>query len=43
VTPGENVLAAEWFPMTALPFVADMAHDGWAGEVLARVSAGASD
>jgi ADP-ribose pyrophosphatase YjhB (NUDIX family) len=41
VTPGENLLAAEWFPTTALPSEADMAHDGWAGEVLARVSAGA--
>jgi ADP-ribose pyrophosphatase YjhB (NUDIX family) len=34
VRGGENVAAAEWFPLGALPDDAEMAHEGWAREVL---------
>jgi ADP-ribose pyrophosphatase YjhB (NUDIX family) len=35
--PGENVAAAEWFALDALPPPVEQAHDGWAGEVLEHV------
>jgi ADP-ribose pyrophosphatase YjhB (NUDIX family) len=34
VVPGDNVLAAEWFPLSALPSDEEMAHDGWGKQVL---------
>jgi ADP-ribose pyrophosphatase YjhB (NUDIX family) len=34
---GDNVAAAEWFPLDALPRAEDVAHHGWALEVLGRV------
>ncbi len=34
---GDNITAAEWFPLDALPAAADVAHHGWGLEVLARV------
>ena len=34
VVPGDNVLAAEWFPITALPRDEQMAHEGWGRQVL---------
>ena len=37
VTPGANVSAIEWFPLSELPDAKDVAHDGWALEVLRRV------
>ena len=36
-TPGANVAAAEWFDLNRLPDSADVAHEGWALEVLQRV------
>ena len=35
--PTGNVAAAEWFSLDALPPAVEQAHDGWAGETLARV------
>lgn len=32
--PGENTLAAEWFPLDSLPPASEVAHHGWALEVL---------
>src|SRR5919204_437759 len=32
-----NVAAAEWFPIDSLPDAAEIAHHGWAREVLGRV------
>src|SRR5439155_24451364 len=37
VTVGPNVLAAQWFPLNGLPVVAEMAHEGWARDVLQRM------
>jgi len=37
VAPGDNVLAAEWFPISALPPDEEMAHHGWGREVLETV------
>jgi ADP-ribose pyrophosphatase YjhB (NUDIX family) len=39
IVPGENVAAAEWFALSALPDAADVAHEGWALDVLAKVQA----
>ena len=39
VTPGDNVLAAEWFPTAALPPDEEMAHDGWGKQVLGTILA----
>jgi ADP-ribose pyrophosphatase YjhB (NUDIX family) len=36
--PGSNVAAAAWFQLDALPPPADLAHDGWAAETLARLA-----
>jgi hypothetical protein len=35
--PGVNIAAAEWFPLDALPAAADVAHHGWALEVIPKV------
>ena len=43
VVPGDNVLAAEWFPITALPRDQEMAHDGWGKEVVNTILAAGSD
>jgi ADP-ribose pyrophosphatase YjhB (NUDIX family) len=37
VAGGANVSAIEWFPLSRLPDAQDVAHDGWALEVLGRV------
>jgi len=34
MSPGANVLAAEWFPTSAMPADEQMAHDGWGKQVL---------
>jgi len=39
IIPGENVAAAEWFPLAALPAAREVAHEGWALDVLAQVQA----
>ena len=39
IVPGENVAGAEWFPLTALPRAGEVAHEGWALDVLATVQA----
>ena len=38
VHPGENVKDAEWFPLAALPEAGEVAHHGWARDVLARIA-----
>jgi ADP-ribose pyrophosphatase YjhB (NUDIX family) len=38
IVRGANVEVAEWYPLAALPGAADVAHDGWAVEVLNRIS-----
>jgi len=43
IAPGENVAAAEWFPLAALPDPRDVAHDGWGLDVLERIRRPASD
>ena len=37
--PGENVCAAEWFPLEALPDRAEVAHHGWALDVIEKMRA----
>lgn len=37
VTAGTNVLAAQWFPLDGLPASTEMAHEGWALDVLQRM------
>jgi len=37
---GDNVAAAAWFPLDSLPPAADVAHHGWALEVLHRMGVG---
>jgi ADP-ribose pyrophosphatase YjhB (NUDIX family) len=39
VRPGDNVAAAEWFPIESLPDGAELAHHGWARDVLGRILA----
>ena len=39
IRSGENVLAAEWFALGALPEASEMAHEGWGLEVAQRVLA----
>jgi hypothetical protein len=34
---GENVALAEWFPLDSLPDASEVAHHGWALDVLARL------
>jgi ADP-ribose pyrophosphatase YjhB (NUDIX family) len=34
---GDNVAAAEWFPLDDLPPAEDVAHHGWALEVIERI------
>lgn len=36
---GENVLAAEWFGLRALPSKSEFAHEGWALDVLETIGA----
>jgi ADP-ribose pyrophosphatase YjhB (NUDIX family) len=38
--PSENVAAAEWFPLDSLPDPDDVAHHGWALDVLEQITAG---
>ena len=35
---GENVAAAEWFPLDGLPPPEEMAHGGWARDILRRMT-----
>jgi ADP-ribose pyrophosphatase YjhB (NUDIX family) len=35
---GDNVAAAEWFPLEALPRAEEVAHHGWALETIAKIS-----
>lgn len=35
----ENVAAAKWFPLNALPDASEVAHDGWALDVLDKILA----
>lgn len=37
--PGDNVEAATWFPLEGLPPGSDLAHGGWAADVLDRILA----
>ncbi len=37
VTAGNNVLAAQWFPLNDLPASPEVAHEGWALDVLQRM------
>jgi ADP-ribose pyrophosphatase YjhB (NUDIX family) len=37
VNPSGNVLAAEWFPLDSLPPASEMAHEGWAANVLSEI------
>ena len=37
ISPGSNVAALEWFALDALPAADDVAHGGWALDVLSRV------
>ena len=37
VRPGANVAAAEWFPVGGLPPKKEIAHGGWAADVLAEI------
>ena len=39
IRPGDNVAAAEWFPIEVLPDPAEIAHHGWARDVVSRVLA----
>jgi ADP-ribose pyrophosphatase YjhB (NUDIX family) len=39
ILPGENVAAAEWFPLSALPPAGEVARDGWALDILATIQA----
>ena len=39
ITPGENVAAAEWFDLNGLPAPSEVAHEGWALDVLQHVLA----
>ena len=40
IVPTEgNIAAAEWFPIDSLPHTAELAHHGWARDVLGRVLA----
>jgi ADP-ribose pyrophosphatase YjhB (NUDIX family) len=36
IRPGENVAAASWFSLGELPPASEVAHEGWAIEVLGR-------
>lgn len=36
-SPKGNVAAAEWFPLRRLPSRDELAHHGWAADVLARL------
>jgi ADP-ribose pyrophosphatase YjhB (NUDIX family) len=38
VSAGENVKDAEWFPMNELPPERELAHHGWARQVLDRLA-----
>ena len=37
IKPGENVTGSGWFMLSSLPGTQDMAHRGWAADVLARI------
>jgi ADP-ribose pyrophosphatase YjhB (NUDIX family) len=37
--PGDNVEAATWFPLDGLPSASELAHGGWAADVLDRILA----
>jgi ADP-ribose pyrophosphatase YjhB (NUDIX family) len=37
LTPGETLAELRWFPLDALPSKADVAHHGWALDVLDRL------
>jgi ADP-ribose pyrophosphatase YjhB (NUDIX family) len=37
IRPGKNVAAAEWFPVDALPPARQVAHGGWALDVLQQM------
>lgn len=37
VAPSKDLEAAEWFPLDALPPHGDVAHEGWAHQVLSRI------
>ncbi len=36
-TPGDNVAAAEWFRLEALPASSEVAHEGWALDVIGQL------
>jgi hypothetical protein len=36
---GENIAAAQWFPLDALPPPADVAHHGWALDMIEKMLA----
>jgi ADP-ribose pyrophosphatase YjhB (NUDIX family) len=40
LSPGPNTLAAEWFGLNALPQASEIAHHGWALDVLADLAIG---
>jgi ADP-ribose pyrophosphatase YjhB (NUDIX family) len=37
VMPGKNVADADWFELERLPDAAEIAHDGWARDVLEKI------
>ncbi|MDA0220845.1 MAG: NUDIX domain-containing protein [Proteobacteria bacterium] len=37
IKPGENVTGSGWLMLSSLPGTQDMAHRGWAADVLARI------
>ena len=37
ISAGDNVAAAEWFPLDALPDPSEVAHHGWALDVISKV------
>lgn len=37
LVPGQNIAAAEWFALNALPDAAEVAHHGWALDVIRKI------
>jgi hypothetical protein len=37
LTPSENVLAADWFALQALPDASEVGHHGWALDTIGKV------
>jgi ADP-ribose pyrophosphatase YjhB (NUDIX family) len=37
IKPGDNLAGSGWFMLSSVPGAGDMAHHGWAADVLARI------